>query len=85
MNVLLLEKKEHWTLATVENLGILYVDQGRPSDAERMFERALAGKERAFGRDHTSSLSAVRALGSVYRTHERLADAENLIKDYRLS
>lgn len=28
-------------------LGLFYVDQGRLADAERMYERALAGKEKA--------------------------------------
>jgi tetratricopeptide (TPR) repeat protein len=31
------------TLDTVNNLGILYADQGRLEDAEMMYNRALAG------------------------------------------
>ena len=49
------------TLSTVNNLGILYVDQGRLSDAEAMFERALRGREKAPGREHTSTRLPQRA------------------------
>ena len=47
-----------------------------------MYERSLAGNEKALGRDHTSTLDTVRALGNVYRAQGRLADAEHLMKDY---
>jgi len=35
------------TLTTVNNLGHLYEKQGRLKDAEVMYNRALAGKEKA--------------------------------------
>jgi Tfp pilus assembly protein PilF len=31
------------TLATVNNLGILYADQGKLDEAEKMYQRALEG------------------------------------------
>ena len=40
------------TLDTVNNLGILYSDQGKLKEAEEMYQRALAGKEKALGPDH---------------------------------
>jgi hypothetical protein len=43
------------TLDTVNNMGILYTDQGRHNDAEMMYNRALAGKEKARGPEHTLS------------------------------
>jgi tetratricopeptide (TPR) repeat protein len=52
------------TLNTVNNLGILYVDQGRHSDAEMMYNRALAGYEKALGPEHTSTLHIVNNLGN---------------------
>ncbi len=39
------------TLDTVNNLGRLYKDQGKLAEAEKMYERALGGKEK-FGRPH---------------------------------
>jgi pentatricopeptide repeat protein len=50
-------------LKTVNNLGNLYVRQGRLEEAEAMYQRALQGKERALGRDHTSTLDTVNNLG----------------------
>ena len=35
------------TLDTVNNLGILYGDQGKLAEAEQMYGRALAGKEKS--------------------------------------
>ncbi|SLM38812.1 nb-arc and tpr domain protein [Lasallia pustulata] len=35
------------TLDTVNNLGILYADQGKMAEAEAMYRRALEGKEKA--------------------------------------
>jgi len=44
------------TLSTVNNLGSLYDDQGKLKEAEEMYQRALEGKEKALGSDHTSTL-----------------------------
>ena len=42
------EGPEHTsTLDTVNNLGILYVDQGKLVEAEQMYQRALQGYEKA--------------------------------------
>ncbi|SLM37739.1 beta transducin-like protein het-e4s [Lasallia pustulata] len=35
------------TLGTVNNLGVLYKDQGKMAEAEAMYRRALEGKEKA--------------------------------------
>jgi len=37
------------TLDTVNNLGLLYRNQGKLAEAEQMYVRALAGKEKALG------------------------------------
>jgi tetratricopeptide (TPR) repeat protein len=66
------------TLDTVNNLGSLYADQGRLADAERLFNRALAGYEKAWGPDHTSTLRTVNNLGNLYRKQGRLVDAEKM-------
>jgi tetratricopeptide (TPR) repeat protein len=59
------------TLSTVNNLGILYRDQGKLAEAERMFLRAL-------GPDHISTLSTVNNLGVLYRDQGKLAEAERM-------
>ncbi|KIJ40800.1 hypothetical protein M422DRAFT_173170, partial [Sphaerobolus stellatus SS14] len=47
-------------------------------DAERMYERALAGKEKALGPNHTSTLGTVNNLGILYSDLGRLEDAERM-------
>jgi hypothetical protein len=44
-----------------------YTDQGRLAEAEAMCQRALAGREKAFGPEHTSTLETVHNLGNLYR------------------
>ncbi|KAK4119014.1 hypothetical protein N657DRAFT_650702 [Parathielavia appendiculata] len=60
-----LERDRTSTLNTVNNLGNLYRDQGRLTEAESMFERALEGYKKALGRDHTLTLTTVINLGSL--------------------
>jgi tetratricopeptide (TPR) repeat protein len=59
-----------------ENLAGMFADQDRYMEAEEMYERALAGKEKARGPEHTSTVSTVNNLGILYRTQGRLAEAE---------
>ena len=54
------------TLGTVSNLGVLYTDQGKLDEAEKMYQRALQGNEKAWGPDHTSTLNTVNNLGNLY-------------------
>ena len=48
------------TFSTINNLGLLYVDQGRLGDAEKMYLRVLQGKEKAWG---PSTQNTVNSLG----------------------
>ncbi|KAF6787862.1 NB-ARC and TPR domain protein, partial [Colletotrichum sojae] len=67
------EEDDHWGF---HELGSLYSDQGRLKDAEAMYQRALHGKEKAWGPDHTSTLDTVNILGNLYLKQGRLKDAE---------
>lgn len=55
------------TLITVNNLGLLYRNQGKLQQAKMMYQRALAGREKALGPDHISTLATVNNLGALYR------------------
>jgi tetratricopeptide (TPR) repeat protein len=66
------------TLETVHNLGLLYSDQGKLAGAEQMYERALAGYEKALGAEHTSTLKTVHNLGILYSDQGKLAEAEQI-------
>jgi hypothetical protein len=45
------------TLSTINNLGVIYRDQGKLGEAE-MYQRALEGYEKALGAEHTSTLDS---------------------------
>ncbi|KAJ5195474.1 uncharacterized protein N7498_008912 [Penicillium cinerascens] len=59
-------------------LGNLYKDQGKLKEAEEMYQRALAGKEKALGPDHTSTLNTVNNLGLLYADQGKLKEAEEM-------
>ena len=60
----------------MDMLGDLYFDQGRLKEAEAMYQRALEGKEKALGPDHTSTLNTVNNLGLLYAGQGRLKEAD---------
>jgi ankyrin repeat protein len=66
------------TLDTVNNLGNHYYSQGKLKDAEEMYQRALAGYEKALGPDHTSTLDTVSNLGNLYYSQGKLKEAEEM-------
>jgi tetratricopeptide (TPR) repeat protein len=59
------------TLDIVNNLGILYADQGKLALAEQMYERALRGYEKALGADNITTyipaLNTLCSLGSLFK------------------
>ncbi|KAH0558594.1 hypothetical protein GP486_004751 [Trichoglossum hirsutum] len=48
-------------LIEIHNLGVAYGRQGRLAEAEAMFKRALAGREKVLGPDHESTLATVHS------------------------
>ena len=54
------------TLATVNNIAILYKDQGKLREAKEMHRRALKGYEKVWGPEPTSTLGVVNNLGILY-------------------
>ncbi|KAF7174280.1 hypothetical protein CNMCM6106_008500 [Aspergillus hiratsukae] len=59
-------------------LGNLYRNQGKLKEAEEMYQRALAGYDKALGPDHTSTLDIVDNLGTLYRNQGKLNEAEEM-------
>ena len=68
-------KGMEWTL---NMLGLLWSDQGKLAEAEKMYTRALQGREEALRPDHTSTLDTVNNLGNLYRDQGKLAEAEKM-------
>ncbi|KAF2720031.1 kinesin light chain 1 [Polychaeton citri CBS 116435] len=65
------------------HLGNLYSDQGKMAEAEQMYQRALTGKEKAWGPDHTSTLDTVHCLGNLYFDQGKMAEAEQMYQRAR--
>ena len=51
------------TLHTVNNLNLLYANQGKIVEAEEMYMRTVRGYEKAWGAEHTSPLDTINNLG----------------------
>jgi Tfp pilus assembly protein PilF len=56
------------TLDTINNLGVLYVDQGKLGLAKQMHKRALRAQKKALGPEYILTLEAFSNLGILY-TH----------------
>jgi tetratricopeptide (TPR) repeat protein len=59
-------------------LAYLYEFQGKLDEAEKMYERALVGNEKAWGPDHTSTLDTVNNFGNLYKSQGKLDKAEKM-------
>jgi tetratricopeptide (TPR) repeat protein len=71
-------KERNAILDAVHFLGLLYADQGKLGEAEKMYERALRGYEEALGPTHTSTLGTVNNLGNLYADQGKLDEAEKM-------
>jgi tetratricopeptide (TPR) repeat protein len=60
------------------NLGYLYAEHSKLVEAEQMYQRALQGKEKAWGLDHTSTLDTVNNLAALYADQGKLVEAEQM-------
>ena len=65
---------------SLNNLADLYERQGRYAEAEPLFERALAIRERAVGPDHPDTATSTNNLASFYQAAGRAADALPLVQ-----
>ncbi|THY07437.1 purine and uridine phosphorylase [Aureobasidium pullulans] len=60
-------------------LACVFTCQVKLEEAERMYDRALAGKEILLGPDHTSTLDTISALSIAYLTGRGLTSAEGML------
>ena len=68
------------TLLTVNSLAELYREQGRYSEAEPLYKRALEGNERVLGKNDLDTLAVLNNLALLYTEQGRFRDAEPLFK-----
>ena len=57
---------------------MVYAEQAWLNDVETMYNRALAGYEKALGPEHTSTLDTANNFGNLYRIQGRFDDAERM-------
>jgi tetratricopeptide (TPR) repeat protein len=62
----------------LHRLGLLYVNQDKLDEAEKMYQRALQGYEKAWGPDDTSTFGTVNNLGNLYANLGKLDEAEKM-------
>ena len=55
--------------------------QGKLGEAEKMYQEALQGMEKACGPDHVSALQMVNNLGNLYANQGKLEEAEKMYQD----
>ena len=60
------------------NLGNLYADQSKLVEAEKMYQRALKGYEKAWGPEHTSTRDMFHNLANLYVDQGKPAAAEEM-------
>jgi tetratricopeptide (TPR) repeat protein len=64
--------------SSLEKLARLYYDQGRYSEAEPLYVRALAIREQQLGDNHPDTSASLNNLALLYRSIDRYSDAEPL-------
>jgi tetratricopeptide (TPR) repeat protein len=78
------KERNNWQHGTTDiwnalsGIGNLYSDQGKLKEAERMYQQALAGKEKALGSNHIFTLDTIHHLGTLYSHQGKLKDSENM-------
>jgi tetratricopeptide (TPR) repeat protein len=66
-------------LDAILRLGNLYAEQGKLTEAEAMYQRALKGRE-VYVTEHPSTLDTVNNLGLLYRNQGKLTEAEAMYR-----
>ena len=66
---------------SLNNLARLYTGQGRYAEAEPLYQRSLAIREKAFGRDHPNVANSLNNLVGLYGAQGRYIDGLPLVQE----
>ncbi len=69
------------TLNAMIAMGTVYLDDGRFTDAERLFAAARTGLVSTRGADHPDALAASMAMAKLFLAQEKFSEAETLFLD----
>jgi tetratricopeptide (TPR) repeat protein len=59
---------------TLNNMAILYETQGKFGDAERLYRRAIAIRERALGANHPDVAMSLSNLATLYQAQDKYVE-----------
>jgi tetratricopeptide (TPR) repeat protein len=65
---------------TLSNLALVHQRRGKPIEAEALYRRALAIKERALGDDHPEVATTLNNLATLLRSQSRYDEAAALYR-----
>ncbi len=68
------------TLLSLNNMGLVLMDQGNTSESEKMLREAVDGNTRVLGPDNPETLRAMSNLGNLYRDEGKFAEAEPVLR-----
>ncbi len=71
---------DHEVAVTLNNLAAIQQRRAEQAEAEALYGRAAATKERTFGRDHPELATTLNNLATVLRAQNRLAEAQALYR-----
>jgi tetratricopeptide (TPR) repeat protein len=71
-----LGREHHFTLATINSLGLVVHRQGKYEEAEALHRRALEWSEKMLGYEHPDTLTSVDSVGLVLSDQGKYAEAE---------
>ena len=63
---------------SLNNLAMLYRAQGQYAEAEPLYKRSLAIREKALGPDHPDVATSLENMARLYRATKREKEAEEL-------
>ncbi|KAF8473485.1 hypothetical protein BDZ91DRAFT_714700 [Kalaharituber pfeilii] len=66
------------TVDTINNIAVVYKQQGKYSQALELYQRTLAGREKSLGVDHPSTLDTVHGMAIVYEEQGKYSQALEL-------
>ena len=62
----------------MNNLAKIYYAEGKYAEAEALYKRALAIREKALGSDHPDVVASMNNLAKIYYAEGKYAEAESL-------
>jgi tetratricopeptide (TPR) repeat protein len=69
------------TLVSINNLGQLLSQRGKPAEAERYYRTAIEGLRRVLGDDHPNTLTSIANMGAALLEQGKPAEAEGYYRE----